>query len=79
MAKNVQKIYPLNHDAEWIDNESGVFIQYIQPVTEKPAAEVPYKETWKDQLSKIGCFTVIVISIIAFGLGFMTIFKWLFY
>ena len=72
-------VFPEGFKEDWIDNESSTFIQYVELTNEIRAnVEEPYSETWNDLAMKFGCIGGILIAIISFIVGFVTVLKWLF-
>ncbi|TAJ12589.1 hypothetical protein DMA11_12325 [Marinilabiliaceae bacterium JC017] len=76
---NERDIYSLDYGEEWIDDESGTFIQYVELIIEKRKKEKkkPYKETWKDDAAKIGCIGGVLIIAISIVVGLITMISWL--
>ena len=65
---------------EMLEN-GDIGIHYIEPTLEKrqiAANKPPYKETWKDTLTKGGCISIAIVLIVATIVGLIAILKWLF-
>ncbi len=74
-----QKI-PLNYEADWIDKESSIYLQYIELSEKKP--EYVKKENdndeWKEKALRFGCLAGLFILISIFILGMISFYKLLF-
>ena len=63
---------------KWI---SGELIAYIEPISENRdeiKEDKPHRTSFKDDLLKYGCLTLIAITALGIAVGFYTIFEWLF-
>ena len=75
-AKNTIHI---EHEEMLANGDIG--IHYIQPtleVRQTSPSRPPYKETWKDTLTKGGCISIAIVLIVATIVGLIAILKWLF-
>jgi hypothetical protein len=74
-----QNIIPISYLENWIDQDSHVFLQYIDPVRKRaitPSTEA--KSTIKDNLTTGGCLLFLIFILLAVIVGAATIFKWIF-
>jgi hypothetical protein len=74
-----QNIIPISYLENWIDQDSQVFLQYIDPVrkrSESPFTEA--KSTIKDNLTTGGCLLFLIFILLAVIVGAASIFKWIF-
>ncbi|MFD2919183.1 hypothetical protein ACFS6H_05615 [Terrimonas rubra] len=74
-----ESIIILNHDEPWIEDNSQISLQYIQPVFEKE--KLPVTENKKpnivDKIMPVGCIVLFIFLVIATITGIVTIFRWL--
>ena len=75
-----KNVIPLDYEAEWIDQDSNTFIQYIEPIAQRPIGESikPKKETFLDKLIPAGCIVAAIILVAATLVGLWTLAKWIF-
>jgi hypothetical protein len=80
LAQNPKSVFPLSYDEDWMDEESDILIQYVEPSIEerKKTKAEPYKETPKDIVIKVGCVVGLVVTVVSSIIGFITLLSWLF-
>ncbi len=80
LAQNPKSVFPLSYDEDWIDEESDILIQYVEPSIEEreKTKAYSYKETLKDKATKVGCIAGLVLALVSAVIGFITILKWFF-
>lgn len=77
MALSREDHIPLNTDVEWIDKNSDILIEYIEPISSKqPKTE--YQTTLTDRIMPFGCGLIILILVVSVVVGFITLLQWLF-
>lgn len=71
---------PFGANENWMDENSDVFIQFVEPITDKQPLKqkVDHKLTFADRLGMIGCGLVGITLIISLIVGLVVICKWLF-
>ena len=72
--------YPLTSEKDWIDENSHLLINYIEPSNEprEKAEFQPYIKSKKDKALEILVGLVVIFVIVATIIGIITIVKWLF-
>lgn len=77
---NETDIIPMCANENWMDLDSTIVIDYIEPVNKNEV--YPFqsnsKPSLKDTLIPYGCGIIVIISIIALLVGFVSIAKWIF-
>ena len=75
-----KNIISLDFDENWMDTDSTIVIDYIEPVDkiEDYPSQPNSKLSVKDTLIPYGCGIIVIISIIALLVGFVSIAKWIF-
>lgn len=70
---------PLDYRESWIDENSKIFIHYVEPIADKQKLQPreEYKSTFTDQLMPYGCGLILILLVISTIVGFVTITKWL--
>ncbi|MDI9868950.1 hypothetical protein [Flectobacillus roseus] len=75
-----KNIIPFEYEEDWVDENSDIFIQYIEPIADKqklkPKSE--YKSTFLDKLMPFGCGLIAIILLISVVVGLVTIINWIF-
>lgn len=75
-----KNIIPFEYEEDWVDENSDIFIQYIEPIADKqklkPKSE--YKSTFLDKLMPLGCGLIAIILLISVVVGLVTIINWIF-
>lgn len=71
---------PMYANENWMDFDSTIVIDYIEPVDkiEDYPSQPNSKLSVKDTLIPYGCGIIVIISIIALLVGFVSIAKWIF-
>lgn len=71
---NKRKLYSLDIEADFIDQNSQVFIHYIEPIAEKQNIDhsVYHKSTVMDKLLPFGCLIIFIIILISIVVGLIT-------
>lgn len=69
---------PLHFDSDWVDEESDIFLQYIDSLEHDPVPAVRSNYIVANKLMPIGCGIVAVILLIAVIVGLRTLIKWVF-
>ena len=80
IADNSNKHITIDSNAEWIDKQSDVYINFIELVEssrrlQKPVAK---KKSLFSKLIPAGCIILAIILVIALFLGLWTLGKWIF-
>ena len=74
-----RKIIPISYQDNWIDEDSDVLLQYIDPVRNKTGAPVlEQKSSLSDKLISGGCFLLFVFIVLSVLVGAVSILKWIF-
>jgi len=73
-------IYPLTSEKEWIDENSLILINYIEPSNEprEKAEFKPYIQSKRDKALQTIIGLIVIFLITAMIIGIITIAKWLF-
>ncbi|NLT49611.1 MAG: hypothetical protein GXX85_01685 [Ignavibacteria bacterium] len=71
---------PLDYEADWIDKESSIFLQYVELSEKKPeyVKNENDKDNWKERALRFGCLAGLFIIVSVFILGMVSFFKILF-
>ena len=80
IADKEKNIIPIPFEESWINEQSDTAIQYIEPVDKRlDSKEVKkYKETIAAKLLPYGCIVGLLIIVIAFIVGLVTLIRWVF-
>jgi hypothetical protein len=75
-----KNIITVDYNAEWIDEDSDTFIQYIEPLegTRKKPVPAPPTSYWKNELIKYSLAFVFLIIVVFIITGIVTIVKTIF-
>jgi hypothetical protein len=79
LADRKENIIPIRYEKHWIDQQSDVFLQYVEPVGRRVIA--PYaeeKSTVSDKLLTSGCVLFLIFILLSVIIGAGSIFKWIF-
>lgn len=80
LESDEESIALLAHDDDWVDDDSHVFLEYVEPSTkvrEEAKAELE-ADSWQDKLFMVGCSAILIMTIIATLVGIGTIVDWIF-
>lgn len=73
-----RKIIPISYQDNWIDEESDVLLQYIDPVQKRAGTAVAEKKsTLNDKLVSGGCFLLFIFIVMSVLVGAVNIIKWI--
>lgn len=74
-----RSIIPFDCNENWIDENSDVFIHYVEPIADKQKLQPreKYKPTLTDELMPYGCGLILILLVISTIVGLLTITKWL--
>ena len=68
-----KSIIHLEEEAEWIDKESDIYLDYIEPISRTRPQKLPEKANktskFKDELFQVGCVLILVFLGVAVLLG----------
>jgi hypothetical protein len=75
-----KNIITVDYNAEWIDEDSDTFIQYIEPLEGTRKKPIPPPETsyWKNELIKYSLAFVFLLIVVCIITGIVTIVKTIF-
>ncbi len=74
-----KNIIPISYQENWMDEESDVLLQYIDPVHKKAGAPVvEQKSSLSDNMISGGCFLLFVFIVLSVLVGAVSIIKWIF-
>lgn len=79
LSDTTKNIIPLEYNEDWMDENSDIFIQYIEPVADRQKLKYKseYKSTFTDKLIFCGCGLIVFILLISVIVGFITLISWL--
>lgn len=79
LSDKEKTICVLNYEEAWIDDESEVLLQYVEPVGTRAQALTPISETetFKEKAFIGGCIFAVVVAVISAIVGLVTITSWL--
>lgn len=71
---------PFGADENWMDQNSEIFIQFVEPITDKQPLKqkVDHKLTFKDRIGLFGCGLIALLLIISLLVGLVVVLKWIF-
>jgi hypothetical protein len=73
-----KQIIPISYQENWIDGDSDVLLQYIDPAQKRAGtAIVEQKSTLHDKLVSGGCFLLFVFIVLSVLVGAVNIIKWI--
>jgi len=79
LDKGENSEFPISLPENFINSNSTTFIDFVELFEgEEENIEERHKETWKDQAMKIGCIAFLIMAIISFGVGLVTMVNWVF-
>lgn len=74
-----ERVHSLNPIDDWVDNQSDVFIDYIEPfpIGDKDLINQSRTESFKEKIGSIGCIALLILFVISAFIGIGTLFEWM--
>lgn len=77
--ENFERTYLISNDNDWIDTQSDIFINSIEPFPLEVQKPIKRSKTqlFKEKMGSIGCLLILILIVVSIFVGISTIFEWL--